>query len=135
MTVTFFVFGLWSNKLIALASPLSSWSVLIRVAFLAALLACLYGFLDYRWRDLLSGDLCRLRGMRRTGAPASLRTHVFTTLFWANAVLITFGPPYWYPNRAIGVVFIGLIAAGMLSSRADVGKYRGERIEGWRRHD
>jgi len=36
-------------------------------------------------------------------------------------VLITFGLPYWYPNRAIGVVFIGLIAAGMLSSRADVG--------------
>ncbi len=38
-----------------------------------------------------------------------------------SIVLITFGLPYWYPNRAIGVVFIGLIAAGMLSSRADVG--------------
>jgi hypothetical protein len=34
----------------ALASPPAWWSTLIRVAASAALLACLYGFLDYRWR-------------------------------------------------------------------------------------
>lgn len=111
------------------------WHALTRVGISAALVACLYGFLDDSWRNLLSGDLCRLRGMRRTGAPASFRTHFVTTLFWANALLVAFGPPSWYPNRAVGVMFIGLIASGMLSSRADVGKYRRDRIEGWRRSD
>lgn len=111
---------------LAMVIPLTGgYIVAFRIASAAIVLLCLYGFINPKWRDLISGDLYRLRGMRRTGAPASLRTHCLSLLFWSYTLFLSFQSATWTDDTAWKIMpFIVFMLGGMASSRADVNNYR-----------
>ena len=111
---------------IASIAPLTgSYLVAVRFVIAAMVFVCLYGFVNPRWRNTISGDLYRLRGMKRTGAPASLRTHCLSLLFWSYALFLSFQSADWADSSFWKIApFIAFMLGGMLSSWADVNRYR-----------
>jgi uncharacterized membrane protein YoaK (UPF0700 family) len=102
----------------------SSALILLRVILVAGFLACVYGFWNVRWRNAMSGNLVRFKGVPRTGAPASVRTHSLSLLFWIYAILLAFQVSRWNDLTLFhSVPLIAVVIATMLSSAVDVNQY------------
>jgi len=105
--------------------PTGPYLLVVRLGIATVVFGCLYGFVNSKWRNAISGDLYRLRGMKRTGAPASLRTHFISLLFWSYALFLSFQAAEWADSSFWRIApFIGFVLAGMISSWMDVRRYR-----------
>ena len=91
--------------------------------FLAMALLAFYCMFNGWLRNAVFGEFYKLRFMKRTGSPASVRTAAIAFIGWSGALVSCFFPRFWEWDYS-GVLFIGLFIIVMVSSYFDALSFR-----------
>jgi hypothetical protein len=109
-----------SFSIIFASSPALSWG---KWVFLTMALDAFYCMFNARHRNVMLGEIYKLRFMKRTGAPASTRTAFLACVLWGSGFASFFRPRFWDWDYS-GVLALGLFATVMLSSYLDARAFR-----------
>ena len=91
--------------------------------FLLMALIALYCVFHEGARNILFSECYKLRFMKNTGSPASIRTAVIAFALWSATFVTCFFPSFWNWNYS-GMLFIAGFISVMLSSYLDARSFR-----------
>ena len=86
-------------------------------------LIALYCVFHESARNSLFGECYKLRFMKNTGSPASIRTAVIAFVLWSATFVTSFFPSFWDWNYSGGLFIAGFISV-MLSSYLDARSFK-----------